>query len=163
MHQHPAARTARSAPTLIPALALGLGVFALASGAQGAKTLDGKTHTGVALTGTLDGHGEVPKGDPKGSGEFVLWVDAAKQQACYDLGVAGIGTPTAAHVHKGAAGVAGPPVIMLQTPTTLHAAACAPVTPDLAADLVAHPADYYVNVHTAAFPGGAIRAQLMRK
>jgi hypothetical protein len=29
-----------------------------------------------------------------------------------------------------------------------------------AADVLAHPGDYYVNVHTADFPGGAVRGQL---
>jgi hypothetical protein len=28
--------------------------------------------------------------------------------------------------------------------------------------IVAHPRDYYVNIHTGEFPGGAIRGQLRR-
>ena len=32
--------------------------------------------------------------------------------------------------------------------------------PGALADILAHPADYYVNVHTAAFPKGAMRGQL---
>ncbi len=37
---------------------------------------------------------------------------------------------------------------------------CVPVEPALAADVGQNPSDYYVNVHNAAFPGGALRGQL---
>jgi len=35
-----------------------------------------------------------------------------------------------------------------------------PVDRRLLMDIIQHPQDYYVNVHTADFPGGAIRGQL---
>jgi hypothetical protein len=34
------------------------------------------------------------------------------------------------------------------------------VTPALAAEIVGNPTNFYVNVHTALFPGGEIRGQL---
>ena len=48
-------------------------------------------------------------------------------------------------------------------PDTLHAVAgCVEVDRDLAEAIAADPRGYYVNVHNAEFPGGAIRGQLRR-
>ena len=67
-----------------------------------------------------------------------------------------------AHIHKGAVGMAGPVVIALTAPANGWAKDCAPVTADVMAAILAAPSDYYVNVHTATFPKGAIRGQLSR-
>jgi len=115
---------------------------------------------GGAIEVNLTGAAESPKGDPAGSGKATFRIDAAKGQVCYKLTVAGIGDPTAAHIHKGAAGAAGGPVVPLKAPKGGMVEDCATVAPDVAADMLKNPAGYYVNVHTAAFPGGAIRAQL---
>jgi hypothetical protein len=120
-------------------------------------------HTGTALIATLDGKAEVPgPGDPDGTGEFAAWVDPAMGRVCYTLGTASIGTPTMAHIHRGDPQVAGPVVVPLQTPTHDIADACTPVAAALANEIVADPAAFYVNVHTADLPKGAIRAQLKR-
>jgi hypothetical protein len=37
---------------------------------------------------------------------------------------------------------------------------CAEVSREVALDILKNPEDYYVNVHTALFPDGAIRGQL---
>ncbi len=102
---------------------------------------------------------EVP-GPGKGSGSATLTFDSDKGQVCYMLMSSGTDTPTMAHIHKGAAGVAGGVVVALAPPATGMSEGCAPLAADVLADIVAHPANYYVNVHTAAFPAGAMRGQL---
>jgi len=37
---------------------------------------------------------------------------------------------------------------------------CASADPTILAQIVANPGNYYVNVHNARFPGGALRCQL---
>lgn len=106
-----------------------------------------------------------PSGDPDGSGTAIFTVPSDPgdvQQYCFALTVDGIDTPTVAHIHQGAAGVDGPIVIDLMLPE-LGLSGCTPVEPQLMAvvdAIVADPAAYYVNVHTAEFPPGAIRGQL---
>jgi hypothetical protein len=115
----------------------------------------------VTMQTTMTGASEVPgPADPKGTGTATVTVDQAKGQVCYTLAVTGIGTPTMAHIHKGAVGVAGPPVVVLDAPASGTSKGCKPATADVITALLATPADYYVNVHNATFPKGAIRGQL---
>jgi hypothetical protein len=88
-------------------------------------------------------------------------------------------TVTGLHIHKGAAGVAGGIVIPTDVNATTNAITVdatgastinkqvqfgtAAGQPDVAiiADLLANPANYYVNIHTTDFPSGAMRSQLL--
>lgn len=100
-------------------------------------------------------------GDPDGHGSFSATIEGRK--FCYGLTVADIGTPVAAHVHEGGPDVNGPVVITLTPPANGDPGAssgCVTISRRLAADILAHPHQYYVNVHTASFPGGAVRGQL---
>ena len=138
-------------------LAPALGVTASAAAAK--QT----THTGTALVATLDGKAEVPgPGDMNGNGEFSGWFDAAQGRVCYTLGVGSLTDPTMAHIHRGAAQVSGPVVVALANPAQNISDTCTPVDPALVREIVANPGAFYVNVHTKAHPGGAIRAQLKR-
>jgi hypothetical protein len=111
----------------------------------------------------MTGAAEVPgPGADKGMGEATLSFDSDKNQVCYMLHAMGTDTPTMAHIHKGAAGVAGGVVVALTAPADGMSQGCASLAADALADILAHPADYYVNVHTAQFPKGAMRGQLAK-
>jgi len=60
----------------------------------------------------------------------------------------------------GAEEAPGPVVVPLDAPTDGSSSGCATVDRALAKDIRQNPEDYYVNVHNAEFPAGAIRGQL---
>ena len=72
-----------------------------------------------------------------------------------------IGDVTAAHIHRGAAGVAGPPVVTLDPPDDNDSDDCDTVDDALVDEIRTNPGGFYVNVHTADYPNGAIRGQIV--
>jgi hypothetical protein len=115
--------------------------------------------TPTELRATLSGANEVPPADPNGSGTaFVFGRPSDPNKLCYVVFAARIGTPIAAHIHRGPAGVVGPVRVPFKTPADGDAAGC--VTTTLATRILNNPSNWYVNVHTNAFPNGAIRGQL---
>lgn len=108
----------------------------------------------------LTGGTETPAGPAGGAGTAVVHLDSKKNQVCWDFtGIKGIGKAAAAHIHKGAAGVAGPVVVPFGAKYSAKGCIAAPGTAIMA--LEGKPSAYYVNVHTAKYPGGAIRGQLV--
>jgi hypothetical protein len=117
------------------------------------------TTDATQLTAELNGANEVPPADPNGEGmAFVFGAASSPNTLCYVLFVDRIATPVAAHIHRGAEGVNGPVVVPLRTPADGHSARCATTT--RAANILANPENFYVNVHNAPFPDGAVRGQL---
>ena len=116
----------------------------------------------VTLVATLNGANEPAGGDPKGSGTFQAKIDAESGDFCYTLTAIGIAKATMAHVHSGAVGVNGPPVTSLDV-TGAGSDECIALSPDILKPIIATPANYYVNVHNATYPGGAIRGQLQKR
>lgn len=114
------------------------------------------------LAATLTGLQEVPgPGDPDATGTAEVRVDAGAGQLCWDLYARQIDAATMAHIHRGAAGAAGPPVVTLATPgADGHSEGCVAVEEMLGHQIAVQGHEFYVNVHTAAFPGGALRGQL---
>ena len=136
---------------------------AMDSGASSALRLPDADHGGVPLTATLTGAAEAPgPGDPDGSGTAVITLNHGQAEVCYELTAANIGPATAAHIHVAPVGVPGPVVVPLAPPTSGSSSGCVSVDRQLIKALIQQPDEYYVNVHNAAFPGGAIRGQLSR-
>ena len=146
-------------------------------------------HLNTLLNADLDGRQEVNSsgnhgkvGDSNGRGEFYVFaIDSVgptdnSRVLCYNLQVKRIGeldlapgNGRQAHIHKGKAGENGPVVANLAWPQGGQAADCLdarlrpaqfPLGDAVVADILANPQDYYVNVHNAEYPAGAIRGQL---
>lgn len=117
---------------------------------------------GTTFKASLTGAAEVPgPGDPDGSGLVeISIVDEVVDQVCYEMSVGGISPATAAHIHVGMAGEAGPPVVTLEAPTTGEVSGCTSSTDPVINAIKANPSGYYVNIHNAEYPAGAIRGQL---
>jgi hypothetical protein len=120
----------------------------------------------AVLTGRneVDANGRRGAGDPDGRGSFTAIVDG--NQLCFGVTVTNLDTPTAAHIHPGRPNQSNPPVIPLSQPTSGDpgaASGCVTVDTTLARAILKNPHKYYFNVHTAAFPNGAVRGQLSRK
>ena len=111
----------------------------------------------------LTGTAEVPgPGDNNGSGTAQVTLNPDKNEVCYDVSVKDIQEATAAHIHEGAAGKDGPVKVPFDAPKTGSAKGCKTADAALIKDIMQNPANYYVNVHNATFPKGAIRGQLSK-
>jgi hypothetical protein len=119
------------------------------------------TNGATTLTASMTGAEEVPgPGDADGTGNASVNLDTAGNQVCYELTVSNVENSNAAHIHSGAAGQAGPPVVNLDPPAQGSSKGCAAVDAKVIADIQQNPGGFYVNVHNAEFPGGAVRGQL---
>ncbi|MEQ1745669.1 MAG: CHRD domain-containing protein [Saprospiraceae bacterium] len=108
----------------------------------------------------LCGAQEVPSTNSTGYGAGMVSIDQGNLTARYKLSVNNLSGPaTAAHIHTGATGATGGVLFGLTTPAPYSEGAIA-IT-GINATLIAN-AGTYMNVHTAANPGGEIRGQVIR-
>lgn len=148
--------------TRIAALAAaGAGALALA----GCATLEEAALDAVNETyfANLTGAQEAPSGDPDGSAKARVTVDDNFDQVCWAVtDVNNIGPVTAAHIHVGARGVNGPPVFTLRKSNEGTWTGCSKGSEWTQDRIEGDPERFYVNLHTADYPNGAIRGQLGR-
>jgi hypothetical protein len=140
-----------------------VGAVMTASGALA----DPKTAT---FTVQLSGAAEVCPTAPgtcggPGTGTATITIDRNARTLCYAITTQNVALPlSAAHIHAAPVGEAGPVVIPLFT-EPVNAAAVGPtcltdLDKNLLKDIIRNPENYYVNVHNAPFPNGAVRGQL---
>lgn len=117
---------------------------------------------------TLNGASEVPPADLDGTGMGTVTVLGKTGKVCVLLKkIANIAPATMAHIHVGAVGVDGPIVVTLITPVMKgkkyqKSKTCTILGPssEIVTGLQNNPGNYYLNVHNADWPGGAIRGQV---
>jgi hypothetical protein len=127
------------------------GVMALLASYTSAQTMDGQKIT-------LSGSNEVPPVTTSASGTGTVTIGADRSVKA-NITVTGM-TATASHIHEAAAGVNGP-VIVPFTKTGDNTFAAADGAKLTEAQYASYKAgNLYVNVHSAANPGGEVRAQL---
>ena len=142
--------------TLVPVLVL-LSLLVAAPAAYADHPGEG----GYPLSTTLTGAAEVPgPGDPDGSGTADLRLNPGQEEICFDLTATGIEPATGAHIHIGDATSAGPVVVPLTPPTDGTSSGCVYAPRELILQIIHNPENYYVNVHNAEYPAGALRGQL---
>lgn len=116
---------------------------------------------GAVLTGSQ----EVPPRAVSGFGNATVMFDGTRENVIVTITVTDLGAPiNNFHIHEGPAGGTGPVVVDLITLGGVFEngtmTGTFPVAADVAHRMLQNPRNFYVNVHTTQFPGGAVRGQL---
>jgi hypothetical protein len=114
------------------------------------------------MKAALDGKVQVPPNASAGTGTADIDYDPASKKLSWKLTYSGLSGPaTAAHFHGPAeAGKNAGVAVAIPNATSSPVDGSATLTDAQAADLVA--GKYYINIHTAANPGGEIRGQVTK-
>jgi hypothetical protein len=138
-----------------------IALVALSTLLLGAMQVGLNAHEIVLKTG-LKGDREVPgPGDEDGSGRARIRVDDEEGKVCYRVTFEKVGRVQAAHIHKGRKGTAGDVVVTLwEGSEGSPATGCVDVQAAVAERIQNYPRRFYVNVHTKAYPDGAMRGNL---
>jgi hypothetical protein len=123
----------------------------------------GSASTGQQSTVPFTGDQVVPgPGDPDGAGGLFFTLGKKTGIFCFFADTANISSPlTSVHLHRGARGTVGETVVELYGPSNdPDVSGCDNLGSELIKDISMNPGNYYVDIHNAEFPGGAVRAQL---
>lgn len=133
--------------------------------------LPGSALAAEEFTAQLSGDAEVPPVDTEGSGSATVTISDDGTEIAYQVSYSGLsGDVAASHIHFGGADVAGGVILPLAhgpspfsgtlTEADLTPVEGGPQTFEEALDAI-RAGETYVNLHTAANPGGEIRGQLV--
>ena len=109
------------------------------------------------FTATINGAAETPPNGSLATGFARVRLNEPENKVMYDVTSAGI-VATVAHIHTGAPGVMGPPLVTLLGGSGHWCGVSQTLTPAEITTLKAN--GMYINIHSAAFPAGEIRGQL---
>jgi hypothetical protein len=140
-----------------------LGSLAAAAALAGCGSMQGApAGNWVNLAATLTGAQEVPPKQVSGTGTADVQYDRDTGTLRYSITYSGLTGPlTGAHIHGPAAMGANAGIVVPFANSASPIKGEAKINPTQAGDLMA--GLYYVNLHTAANPGGEIRGQLALK
>ena len=125
------------------------------------KDDDDPVDPNVTFTATLNGASEAPTPTPSTATGTATLVYNTTTKIFTITVTHNIAAPTNGHVHKGAVGVSGPPVFPFTTFTSPIVFTSTALDAGQEHDL--YDGLYYVNIHTAAYPAGEIRGQLIKQ
>ncbi len=116
----------------------------------------------VNFSSTINGANEVPTNASTASGSATASFDKTTKILMVNMTYTGL-TATNMHIHKGAAGVSGGVLFGLgsapfSSPVNYTSAALTAGQEDSLMNNL-----YYLNIHSAAFPGGEIRGQIIKQ
>jgi hypothetical protein len=120
-----------------------------------------ESNPNVTFSATINGASETPANASTATGTATLTYN--KDTKIFDIVVNYTGiTATNAHIHKAAVGVPGGVVFGFTQPITSPINYTSPVLTE-SQDSALNANLYYVNIHSAEFPGGEIRGQLIKQ
>jgi hypothetical protein len=100
-------------------------------------------------------------GQPGASGQTEMRLNSGQEEICFTTEASGLATPvTGAHIHRAPPGRSGPIVVPFTPQAPGVGSGCVPASRELIKEIRQNPENFYVNVHTQAFPAGAIRGQM---
>jgi hypothetical protein len=115
--------------------------------------------TGTKFEIALKGSNESPAAPASNKGKVELTLNARTGRVCWEFKLAHIdGAPNQAHIHKGRRGVSGNVVVPLGAGYKRQG--CTTASKALVGTILRIPGGFYVNVHNAKHPLGAMRGQL---
>jgi hypothetical protein len=106
---------------------------------------------------------EVPPVPTNATGSADVTYDTVTRVVTWNITHSGLsGAPTAAHFHGPSSALENAPVIVVfSAPLASPFKGTATLTPDQATQLLA--GNWYINIHTQAYPGGELRGQVPKK
>lgn len=141
------------------ALSFAMSAALIASPAIAQTVAEGGRPFTVSLTGAAEAPGP---GDPDGSGTAWITLNHGQQRVCFEFSVMNVDGITAAHIHEAPVGEPGAVVVPLFSGGLDEEGCVENVDRALIKDIMQNPGDYYVNVHSTAFPAGAVRGQMSK-
>jgi len=121
------------------------------------KKTETASNTLKSFSFVLSGSNHVPPVATSATGTVTGTYDTSTKTLSFTLTYTGM-TPTAGHIHKGAVGTTGPVALPFLGSLTSPYAYSIVLTASQEADLFA--TNYYVNLHSSAFPSGELRGQI---
>jgi hypothetical protein len=101
---------------------------------------------------------------PGGNGTATVRLNPGQGTVCYSMTLNLLKDPTAAHIHRGDASITNGQIVVRFFDSTPAAVGtledCVQADATVISDILANRAGFYVNVHNADYPGGAIRGQI---